>query len=239
MGGGLRISTVAAIIWSFSAQVLAQDYCSDVLKYAARNESLDIYESGIAKSTYDNHCSGETVKEGTNLDVGLDAVVKAVPIKFNLGHGESKERLSYFCKTFFEDYKANTARYSKNNSVVVEAVSAWQNCMTLAGEGITFRPRVSATQAHVEVVRRTAGDVKVEGVKYDDKLLQCTVSSSDKRRGVQTANLSTVKSLTADAWTVSCTRPSRMEGKETTYPKADLSIMTSRGTFLLPIPADA
>jgi len=47
-----------------------------VLKYAARNENLEVYEIGVAKSTYDNYCSGESIKDSSSTDIGIEAVIK-------------------------------------------------------------------------------------------------------------------------------------------------------------------
>lgn len=218
----------------------AQDQCVDVLKYASRNESIETYSLATARDTYENICSGSTVKSSASSSVGLGAVVEALPIEFNLGSGSTSERASYFCKTYFGSYKKNESRFKSTNTVVIEAVGAWRSCMDLFGKGVEFKPRISSTQLLVEV-RRVKVDVpvRVEGIKYDPLLLKCDVPSTDSLKTRTVANDKTVKTILDEVWTISCTREAKKIGNETIYPKADIGIATTRGTFLMPIPADA
>src|ERR1035441_8277493 len=74
---------------------------------------------------------------------------------------------------------------------------------------------------------------------FDPKLLSCTVPDSNKSRTVVTADEKTVKSLTEAYWPITCRRLPQQTKNETIYPRADISITTTQGSFLLPIAADA
>ena len=235
------IAAVAIVLIIVVPRAFAQvdDGCRDVLSYSARNFSFETAELGTALKVYQQYCHGESVRSGTNFDAGLDAVIKAVPVKFNLSSGGTEERTKHFCKTFDSDYKHNESYYRSISQVVNETTNAWLTCKTRASQGILFRPNISATQIVIEVARTNAWPASVEGIIYDHDQLSCTVPSSDASKFRTTADEKTVKSLTEAYWPVTCIRQPQKQPAETIYPKVDISIGTTRGSFLLPVMSEA
>ena len=216
------------------------DNCRDVLQYSARNYSVSEEEIGIATRLHDQYCHGEDVKSGVNIDSGAEAVIKAIPVKGFLNFGSTQERLTSFCKTFDSEYKLNVSRYQNISQVVNETTNAWLSCVTLAGKGILFRPKIGATQLVLEIERTAAAKASVQGITYDPKLLECSAPNSDKTTTNTKVDKTTQKVLTDDEfWPVTCLRLPVQEKNETVYPRAEISVSTTKGAFLLPIPADA
>lgn len=225
-----------------SASAVADDLpdgCSEVLKYSARDYSLETSDIGVAVGVYDNYCENDSVKSGTSFNAGLDTVIKAVPTKFNLGYGSTEERTNFFCKTFDLDYKRNEKYYRQTSQVVRQTTNAWLQCKSLASQGLVFRPQVSKTMVLIEIGRRYADAAVVQGVQYDDKLLTCNVPNSDSSKKPERASMNTVKTLEPGSWTVTCIRSAQNTAEETIFPAVDITVGTNRGPFLLPVAADA
>lgn len=215
------------------------DGCSEVLRYSARDYSVEKSDIGIAVKVYDQYCENASVKGGTNFSAGLDTVIKAVPLKFSLGSGSTEERTKYFCKTFDLDYKRNENYYRETSKTVSQTTTAWLACKTLASQGVIFRPQIAKTQILIEIARKAVENVVVQGIQYDEKLLSCTVPNSDSSKIPEKAKLGTTKTLEPGSWTVTCVRTPQEAAGETIYPEADISVGTTKGPFLLPVAGDA
>jgi hypothetical protein len=229
-----------ALVLHSSTAVSQTDDCRDVLVYSARTETIETLDYAAASKIYDQYCEESSVRSGTNFGAGIDAIVKAIPVKFALNSGSNEERLSSFCKTFSSDQATRTTQYKSQSLVVTDTTNAWLACKALAGQGVLFRPKLSTTKVVIEVARTNAYDVSVQGVSYDTKLLQCTVPSSDQapdRRAAATPN--TRKKLSPDYWSITCDRLPQSNGVEKQYPHVDITVDTTKGSFLLPVPAEA
>ncbi len=243
-GGSMRKNVCIALICgiAFGTEIsLAQDLdgCNAVLSTSARNYSVDQSFDAVSYSIYQQYCENDQVRSGTNFSVGLDAVIKAVPIKFNLGNGGTEERTKYFCKTFSSDYKANSGSYQQSSLVVGETTKAWLQCKQLEAVGVGFTASISHEHVNIDVRRTNANEVKVQGVIYDQGKMSCTVPNSDGKQKRVVANGETVKSLSSENWVVTCVRTPIKSTTETVYPGADVTVVTTAGEFMLPVPVDA
>jgi hypothetical protein len=235
----ITLSFLVAISSVLFAQDNEGDGCSDVLYFAGRNYTKDTLELSVAQRVYDQYCENDSAKSGLSIDTGAEAVIKAVPFKGH-GSGEStSEQLKSFCKTYNSDYRHDETRYHATSLVDPSAPNTWLACKQLAARGVLFRPETQRTAFAIEVARKGADAVAVQGIIYNSALLKCTVPSSnaspDKR---VTADKDTHKALTNDYWTVSCERVAIMKDNEAVYPEADIQVITTRGTFPFTVPRD-
>lgn len=235
----LAISTLAIATPAILLAAEVEDGCAEVLKYSARDYSVEKSEIGVAVKVYDQYCENDSVKSGTNFNAGLETVIKAVPVKFSLGSGSAEERTKYFCKTFDSDYKRNEQSYKSISQVVASTTTAWLGCKSLASKGIVFRPQVAKTQLLIEILRTSPDAVTVEGITYNSKYASCSVPNSNDSKSVTIANQKTTKDLSPSSWTITCSRTPENTSKETIYPAFDISVATTKGPFLMPVAADA
>src|ERR1700730_18373971 len=85
--------------WSFafccvSNFASAQEVCRGILTYTGRDEVSEARENSVAAEIYNTHCEGSSSRRSSNTAVGLEAVVKAIPIKFNFGGASDAEKLN-------------------------------------------------------------------------------------------------------------------------------------------------
>lgn len=225
------------VVFTFSYCLAAfpqDNACDNVLIYASHDTSQQSYDTSVTKSIYSSECSGETMRENADTEIGVEAVVKAIPIKFNFGGSSNKERLNQFCKTVHDYYSSDLHAQESDSTVVREAVAAWQECVH--AKKIQFLPTVDNTQVLLGLRRKTGDEVKVTGVKVNPTLLKCTVPG---KSGPMAADLSTRQTLTGEDWTISCDRLPEANGDVTEYPAATLSVVTTADHFVLKIPAVA
>jgi hypothetical protein len=215
-----------------------KDVCTGILSYAGRDEMSESRENRIASDIYSQHCEGGSAKTSSTTTVGLEAVVKAIPVKFNFGTGSNDERLNSFCK----NYQANYSSYSKENldrSIVVrESLKAFDDCINMASKDIYFSPKIGRTQVAIDV-RRGGEPASIQGITYDKTKIQCMLPPNASGPA-RIATVDSFRPLEQAYFPIICERKvkSGVKGAEE-YPRAEISIATNRGILLLPIPEDA
>jgi|RhiMetdeSRZDD1v2_1073273.scaffolds.fasta_scaffold4416906_1 hypothetical protein len=80
-----------ALVALWVSEASAQDICSGLLSYTGRDQLTEARENALAAEIFNQHCEGSSARKGSSTSIGLEAVVKAVPIKFNFG-GSSNEK---------------------------------------------------------------------------------------------------------------------------------------------------
>lgn len=236
----ILIGTCFALV---STSALGQEFCSDVLRYAAYNYSSDAIRYSEIKSAYDQYCDGSQARSSKNLDIGLSVIVQAVPIGFSLGSGSSEEKVTTFCRVTKSDIETNFQRYQSSQLVSPEAMKAYETCLSLYEKGMDFKPTILQDQVLVDIRKRGADVEQVLGISADSDKLACTVPNDDSQPNspqALRASLSTRKSLKdGNFWSVTCRRAPSKQGNLTVYPPATISITTSRGSFGLSVPPDS
>jgi hypothetical protein len=219
---------------------LAQEICRDIITYAARDLTSTNTQDAVSYSIYSEHCEGSSLRQSGQTNIGLEAVVKAVPVKFNLGSGSAEQKLQQFCKIYSQTGAASSVANIQTSLVVREALTAFNDCIMMANRGVHFIPTIQRAQVAVSVRRAAGQDVNIQGVRYRADVLKCDVPNTDTRNGTQVADLNTRKKLGADFYPIFCERigiPNANGGLN--YPRAELSILTDQGNFAMPIAPDA
>lgn len=216
----------------------AQEICTGILSYTGRDISAEAQQNSTAESLYSSHCEGSSARKGSSTSVGLEAVVKAIPIKFSFGGATNEERLNNFCKV----YNSNLALYNaqkKDSSIVVrKALDAFNTCVSLVGKGPQFAPQIGKTAIQVGI-KRGDEEVYVDGVSYNHDALDCRFSAEDKKGPSVTADNDTVRKLDTSFINLRCERKAQDKAGVKVYPPTDLSISTNRGGIIIPIAEDA
>lgn len=218
--------------------VLAQDICSGILRYAARDETQDDQDLAIAQSIYKQNCEGSSSRSSNSTSVGLEAVVKAIPFKFSFGGENNDERLRNFCKTANAQDIIHQTTNLRRSIVVREALNSFVECIRFANQNIFFDPSLGRTRFSISV-RRGLENSAIEGVHYNPQELTCTVPRTDGSDTTTTANENTRKNLDVISYPISCERiPKTGQDGSVQYPRAEIEVATNRGNFFLAIPED-
>lgn len=234
------VSLFGLFLFAFGAvnHVLAQDVCSGILSYTGRDVVSEDRDNSVASDIFNQHCEGATAKRGSSNSVGLEAVVKAIPVKFNFGGSSNEEKLSSFCKVYSSRRSEFSSERIDRSTVVREALAAFNNCVELSTKGIYFNPKVGRTSFVVDV-RRGSDDASITGVMYDESLVSCYLPPTGSNEA-SLANRNSVRVLDGNFLPIVCERkPAMAAGGGKSYPRVEVTIATSRGSLLLPIPEDS
>lgn len=211
------------------------DICTGVLTYTGRDTVSEERENAIAADLFNEHCEGQSVSSSRSTEVGLEAVVKSIPVKFSFGGTTAKDKLSQFCKTYNSSRTEYAAQKRDTSTVVREALRAFNECVASAAKGIYFNPKIQSTQLAVDI-KRGSGDPEVRGVKYDSKLLSCEFAVGDS---TAVANATSRRKIGPDTLTIACNRkPQAQPDGGVVYPSAEILIVTSETSMALRVPED-
>jgi hypothetical protein len=172
----MRFVICVCAILSFGSVAFAQeaqDICLGVLTYTGRDENSQARQNALAENIYSQHCEGSSIKRGSTISIGLEAVVKAIPVKFNFGGASNEEKLNNFCKT----YDSRRAEFHEEridqSTVVREALTSFNDCLRFSTQHVLFNPKIGRTRLVIDVKRTAAEDASITGISYDPSLLTC------------------------------------------------------------------
>jgi len=237
-----RILLIIVLFISNYLPALSQEVCINLLQYTGADKYTTINDNASAFNVFKTHCAGSKGRSTFSNSIGLDAVIKVIPLKFNAGGSSDIERLDNFCKL----YQSKFENFSKEIGIITapvrESLRAFNDCIGMTAKGIYVNPTLGTKQISIDI-RRGSDDAAIKGLTYDDKLMECrlppSVSNDGKTHESIVANKDSVLVLDGNYVTITCVRkPQGEKSGEQFYPAAELIVGTSRGGFSLPIPAD-
>ncbi|MBY5744654.1 hypothetical protein HFO28_13800 [Rhizobium leguminosarum] len=218
----------------------AQELCTEVLRYAARDVTLDVQENTVGRIMYDNFCQGRQLKENVATDGSASFPIEGIPVKFTGAASGNKDKVSNLCRSFGEKIEEDSSRYEYTNLASNAAISAWKDCMLFAkNQKVTVRPMVTLAYAIINVEKIGPDPVTITKIIASPGL-RCEADSGTVNVSMKPISEFTTKTLqNADQWQVICERNGVAQpdgGKLISH--ADIGIATSKGTFLFPVPPD-
>lgn len=102
---------VAIVITTLFTTTLYAAGCDGILSLT-RNSNYEAKSTVVAQSIYEQYCSGNSLKNDKKFSLGLDVVIKSVPVALNLGSGSIEERVEHLCSEYQDWYNLNTQSIS-------------------------------------------------------------------------------------------------------------------------------
>lgn len=234
----MRILFVVIFVCA-SMPVSAQNVCTGLLSYTGRDFNTSARENSVAASVYSEHCQGNSARKDASTSVGIDAIVKAIPVKFRYGGSSSEEKLNNFCKIYDQRRAEFSSERIDSSTVVTGALTAFNDCVGLAARDIYFSPSIGKTLIVVDI-KRGGEPASITGIQYDSNLLSCRLPAEESKGPSIVADKDTNRVLNTAYLSLVCERLGQSSKDDVKlYPAVELTITTSRGGLLLPIAADA
>ncbi len=188
------------------ADDLALRSCVEVYKEATRNYSQAQQESLELARSFNSFCKKDGSVSTSASGVGLEAVVKAIPFKFSASDSNSQQRMEEFCKVGATSYDSWNTQSASSSTVVVEALTNYNNCVQLASSGLHLH--VSLNQPDTLLVSGSADntyDQFISSVAYDDNLMTC-VSADFNRTNISQTVHGAVHLSAKKPFAITCTK---------------------------------
>lgn len=151
----------------------AEDYahCRPIITDSLKEIDIEIDSAEYLNTVFDKHCEKDGAAKESSLNVGIDAVVDALPVKFKLGTSDKKQSIRDFCKQYkvFTSDKRGTFR--RRERIVARAYDSYDTCIQLASQGIKLSHKVRTLDSLDFFVAPAIGKpVTLNGVKASENI---------------------------------------------------------------------
>ena len=230
----LRIGMSLTIL--ASAAAIAQSLqCPDIAKtlkeYAISTSSVD-----YLNSVFDNYCEQSGSAKSSSAGIGLDTVVKAIPIKFTGSYASNEEAMRNFCKSYSAVAAGSSRSFSYSERVSDKALQTINDCLRLQAQGITITHSVVTKETTAFFLKASGGQpIQLTGV-VPSAGVACKGSIKGR---LQTLDERTNESI-RDTQNFVCTRLATQTSnpKVRAYPEASIIVSTSYGNYNVFLPRD-
>ena len=176
--------TSLVLISLFAVNALANDskHCDAVLEHGARSfiSSMD-FETQRAY-VYSKACNGQYANSSGDIQLGIEAVIKKVPLGINFGSSKKKSKMQTWCKENQNlDNQFNYSTYSEN-TVYKPAIEAWEACKAANAAGLKVETKISDTfeSVAIKITNDTSNEkVMMRGVVVSNDSARCDLVTDE------------------------------------------------------------
>ncbi|TDP74072.1 hypothetical protein [Roseateles toxinivorans] len=226
------VSTIAFV----SANIaLAQNLqCPDIAK-TLKEYSIDSSSSNFLNSVFSQHCQQDGSKKSSSAGIGLDAVVKAIPIKFTGSYGSSDDAFTNFCKSYASYSTASSNNDSYKETISIKALDTIDQCLRLQSSGVQLTHIVTNVEAMSFYMRSSVTTTfELQGIQTTGNV-KCTGQIKGHTKTFDQAVSATIKATQS----FSCTR--QATNKPTgakLFDEATVTVLTNQGNYAVLWPRD-
>jgi hypothetical protein len=201
--------------------------CRDLITSGLKQYSIRTESSSYLTSVFDRYCEASGSTKSTRLGLGLDLVIKAIPVKFTGSYSSNEQAMKNFCSTYQSHSEGQSAQATYEEKIVDRAYDSFDSCVAMAATGVIVRHTVrDFNNIDFFVAPGFSRPVTLRGVKAPANMLcegqDPTVAGNPKK----TINLSTHIVLNgSDTLNIACTRSGT--------PQADKSVIFDEATVTL------
>jgi hypothetical protein len=178
------------------------------------------------------------------VGLGIDTVIKSIPVRFTGNYSSNEEGWRNFCKNYSSETSLQTNRYTYQERIVERAYDSFDTCIALASVGIVTRHRVeNIARANFFITPGFSRPVTIRGVNATSNMKCEGIDPSDKDGKSTTFTASSiVKLINNDVLGMVCTRDGNKDAAgNTTYEEGVVTILTDvspNGNYTIFMPKD-
>ncbi|MBR0713667.1 hypothetical protein [Bradyrhizobium liaoningense] len=198
-----------------------------------------IQPSAVAPSAnFNQHCHRDGSVDDSSFTLGLEATVKKIPYKFNVGSTSNRAKMEEFCKTGLAQNFFEATSNQFYNTVVVPALTNFNECLRLENEGLRITHQEQAPRSVLifgEITKSTL-NATLDVVEYDKDRVSCaTPNFSDQSEAIGPGD--PTREIKRN-FTITCVRTPIEEDGKKTYPPTKIGISTSVGPYTVSLIED-
>ena len=116
--------------------------CTELITSGLKQYSIKTESSSYLTSVYDRYCEQSGSTKSSGLGLGLDLVVKAVPVKFTGNYSSNEEAMRNFCKNYQAHSEGQSAQETYEEKIVDRAYDSFDACVAIAATGVIVKHTV-------------------------------------------------------------------------------------------------
>ncbi|MGO4717125.1 hypothetical protein [Bradyrhizobium sp. 2TAF24] len=208
------------------ASAQSPDACDAILLQASRNTQANSESYEYLNAVFDQTCNAAGQTKSGGFSAGLDAVVKAIPIKFTLGASDASTATSNFCRNYRDTRYGSQVINNFRQTVVEKSLDTYVQCKAISLLGISLSHTI-VNVGQLSVLGRAGIDrpIEMRGLRSSDNV-SCETMVKQDDGGATAVSLSTSSVVASrDSLTIFCKRtPTQGTNGEKVYEEAAISI---------------
>jgi len=225
------------IVVTFAAtSALSQNLqCPDIAK-TLKEYSIDSSSSSFLNSVFTQHCQQDGSRKSTGGSVGLDAVVKAIPIKFTGGYNNNEEAFTNFCKSYSSFTAATSSSDAYKETISSKALETIAECQRLQAGGVIITHQLSNAESLSFYLRNSVTQTfELQGVQATGP-----VRCSGMIGGMPRQFDMTINSKITKTQSFACVRTGTLKADKTgnDFAESVVTILTNQGNYSVFWPKD-
>lgn len=189
-----------------NAQPTLIDSCKTVITDGLNEYSIKNDSSSYLNSVHDNYCEASGSAKTDKFGLGIEAVVKAIPIKFTGTYDSGQTAMKNFCKNYASTTAQNSAAASYQQTIVRRAYESFDTCVSLAAQGTSVKHFIRSPDTFdFYLAPGFSRPVKINGMHVPKNVVCKGILPGETKSSV--INEDTVTTLNNnDSMSVGCTR---------------------------------
>ena len=186
------------------SSALAQQ-CDTIITKGLREYDISSESSSYLNNVFSQYCHESGEARSSSSNVGLEAIVKAIPIKFSLGSTSSQTAMQNFCKTYRGSTEAQQSRDTYRETIATKSLDSYVDCVQLSQLGFyVTHDVITAEKAQVMFRAGVGKPIEINGIDTSSNVA-CVGSVNGKEQRYTVAT----KVKSDNTISVFCTRSSR------------------------------
>jgi hypothetical protein len=238
---------LGVLLAALSTPTFAQniyDNCRAVITDGLREYSVSNDSLSYLNTVFDKYCDRSGSTKTAGVGVGIDAVIKSIPVKFTGNYSSNEEGWRSFCRNYSSETALQTNRNNYQERIVERAYDSFDSCIALAAAGIVTRHRVeNITRTNFFMHAGFARPVTIRGVNATSNIKCEGIDPNSKENKSTTFNAGSVmKLVNDDVLGMVCTRSGNLDAAgNTAYDEGIVTVLTDispNGNYTIFMPRD-
>ncbi len=148
-----------------NAQNTIFDNCKTLITDGLRIYNVQDTSAANLNTIFDRYCDATGSFKNQNAGIGLDTVLKQIPLKFTGTYGSTSQAMTTFCRDYQSVAASSSAQHSYESTVATRAYDSFDMCIMMASQGVVARHKVeSLTRVNFFLAPGFGHPVKVRGI---------------------------------------------------------------------------
>jgi hypothetical protein len=218
----------------YSSYVAAQNLqCPDIAR-TLKTYQIDASSSSFLNSAFSQNCQQDGSRKSSGGGVGLEAIVKAIPVKFTGNYNSTDEGFTNFCKSYASLATATSSQDAYKEFISDKALITIEQCNRLQASGVQITHDVINIESVVFYLRSSVTQsFDIQGVSTTGK-----VACTGLIKGRPTKFDNNVSVSVKATQNISCIRKGEASQKGPIFDEASVTVLTNQGNYSVLLPRD-
>lgn len=122
------------------------DACTAIITSGLKNYSIKSDSNYYLDAVSDKYCESNGTSKSSSIGIGIEAVVKAIPVSFTGNYSSSQQAMSNFCRAYSSTAVGRSSSDSYKETIVSRAYDSFDQCIAMAAQSVVLNHAVRSEE---------------------------------------------------------------------------------------------